>query len=75
MAASTEELRRELLRLTRVIAQIESRPRRELARWASTLRDLHAKRRMVDRVLRHRRFEAAKKIVDFRRWCDGPRAA
>lgn len=72
MREKTDTLRDEISRLTRIISQIESKPRTEWAVWAPTLRDLRAERRSLDRVVRFRNAEAAKKIVDLRRWRDGP---
>jgi hypothetical protein len=72
MPETTDTLRDEISRLDRIIAQIESKPRTEWSVWLPTLRDLRAERRSLNRVLRFRDAEAAKKIVDFRRWRDGP---
>jgi hypothetical protein len=72
MRQTTERLRDEISRLTRIIRQIELKPRAEWAVWATTLRDLRAERRLLDRVIRFRNVEAGKKIVDLRRWRDGP---
>jgi len=72
MRQTTERLRDEVSRLTRIIRQIESKPRAEWTVWAATLRELRAERRSLDRVIRFRYAEAAKKIVDLRRWRDGP---
>jgi hypothetical protein len=72
MRETTDTLRDEISRLTRIITQIESKPRAESAVWAPTLRDLRAERRSLDRVVLFRNAEAAKKIVDLRRWRDGP---
>jgi hypothetical protein len=72
MRETTDTLRDEISRLTRIITQIESKPRAESAVWAPTLRDLRAERRTLDRVIRFRNAEATKKVVDLRRWRDGP---
>jgi hypothetical protein len=72
MPDSTDTLRDEITRLSRIIAQIESKPPAESSVWEPTLRDLRAERRSLDRVVRFRNAEAAKKVVDLRRWRDGP---
>ena len=71
MATKTRHLKTEFLRLNRMIAQIEAKPRRELPLWVATLQDLKAERDRLDTILRARRQEASKKIVDFHRWRDG----
>jgi hypothetical protein len=70
MAGSTAQLRLEIERLNRVIARIEARPRREWRLWAPTLRDLHAERQMLARVVAARRSLVRAKIVELRRWRD-----
>jgi hypothetical protein len=69
--ATTKDLKTEFLRLNRMIAQIEAKPQRELTAWTSTLQDLKAEREHLETILRARRQEASKKIVDFHRWRDG----
>jgi hypothetical protein len=71
MATTTEHLKSEFLRLNRMIAQIETKPQRELTIWSSTLRELRAERDQLQRILHARRQEAGKKVVDFQRWRDG----
>jgi hypothetical protein len=72
MPDTTDTLRDEIVRLSRIIAQIESKPAAEWAVWAPTLRDLRAERRSLDRVIRFRNAEASKKVVELSRWRDGP---
>jgi hypothetical protein len=40
-------------------------------RTAPALEELWARRRALKLLLLNRKVEAAKKVIDFRRWCDG----
>lgn len=71
MVQKTECLVDEISRISRIIARLETKTRDESRIWAATLQDLKAERRILSRVIRIRRAEAAKKIVDFKRWRDG----
>jgi hypothetical protein len=71
MVQKTECLIDEISRISRIIARLERKTRDERRVWAATLQDLRAERRILHRVIRIRRAEAARKIVDFRRWRDG----
>jgi hypothetical protein len=75
MRGTTDEIRTEITRINRVIAQIEAKPRQEWQLWAETLQHLRAERNMLDLVVCNRQLEAKKKIVSLRRWRDGPGAA
>jgi hypothetical protein len=70
MPGPTPQLRAEIQRLSRIIAQIEAKPRDEWRLWFPTLRDLEGERRMLARVVAARRALAAEKIVDLGRWRD-----
>jgi hypothetical protein len=74
MAACTAELRTALARITRAIAEIAAKPRSELRHWQQALRDLETERVRLQRIVLERRVEGRKKVVDFRRWRDGPRS-
>ena len=71
MVGLTVELRGEMARISRMIDEIESKPRDEFPRWAPTLRSLEQERRRLDLMVRHRRQEARKKVVDFTSWRNG----
>jgi hypothetical protein len=70
MPGPTAQLKAEIRRLNRIIAQLEAKPRAEWRLWVPTLRDLESERRMLARVLAARRALAGEKIVDLRRWRD-----
>jgi hypothetical protein len=72
---TTQQIQREIARLNRLIARIESKPHREWAIWSSTLHELIEEREVLGLVISNRQLEASKKIVSFRRWRDGPWAA
>lgn len=69
---TTRQLQQEIARLNRLIARIEAKPQREWPIWASTLHELCEEREVLALVMLNRSVEAAKKIVSFRRWRDGP---
>jgi hypothetical protein len=69
---TTQDLEREITRLDRIIARIESKPHNEWAIWASTLHELMEERETLGLLLLNRRVESGKKVVSFRRWRDGP---
>jgi hypothetical protein len=69
---TTRQLQSEIARLNRLIARIEAKPRHEWAIWSSTLYELREEREVLALVMLNRSVEASKKIVSFRRWCDGP---
>jgi hypothetical protein len=75
MAQRTRDLTSEIARLNRLIARIEAKPRAELPIWSSTLSDLLEERKVLRLLIQHRQIEAAKKIVSFHYWRDGPWAA
>jgi hypothetical protein len=72
MSRTTRQLRIEIARLNRLIARIEAKPGREWNIWSAALHDLMEERELLDMVVFNRRIEAGKKVVSFRRWCDGP---
>jgi hypothetical protein len=73
MPGPTPYLRAEIQRLSRIIAQIEAKPRAEWRLWFPTLRDLESERRMLAQVVAARRGLAGEKIVDLGRWRDPTR--
>jgi hypothetical protein len=72
MTRTTQDLKVEISRLNRLIARIESKPNREWTTWSATLHDLVEERELLGLVVLNRRIEASKRVVSFRRWCDGP---
>jgi hypothetical protein len=70
MALRNEQLRTEIRRLSRVIAQIEAKPEAEWRLWAATLRDLVAERRMLARIIAARCALSQRKVVELGRWRD-----
>jgi hypothetical protein len=75
MARTTQSLKVEISRLSRLIARIEAKPQRGSTVWSSTLNDLVEERELLGLVVLNRRIEASKKVVSFQRWRDGPWAA
>jgi hypothetical protein len=75
MPHRTKDLQAEILRLNRIIAQIEMKPPQERAAWSATLADLHAERATLDRRIALRRREASKPVVDFSVWREDGGAA
>jgi hypothetical protein len=73
MLGPTAQLRAEIERLSRMIAQIERKPRSEWRLWFPTLRDLELERQMLAQVVAARRMLALEKVVDLRRWRDPTR--
>jgi hypothetical protein len=73
MPGPTTQLKAEIQRLDRIIAQIESKPRDQWRLWFPTLRDLEMERRMLSRVVAARRALAAEKVVDLGYWRDPTR--
>ena len=69
---TTRQLQREIGRLNRLIARIETKPQRELPLWASTLHELVEEREVLALVMLNRQVEGSKKVVSFQRWRDGP---
>jgi hypothetical protein len=74
MPHRTKDLQAEILRLNRIIAQIEMKPPQERAAWSTTLADLHAERAALDRRIALRRQEASKPVVDFSIWREDGKA-
>jgi hypothetical protein len=72
MTRTTQDLKVEISRLSRLIARIESKPNGEWPTWSSTLHDLVEERELLGLVVLNRRIEASKRVVSFRRWRDGP---
>lgn len=70
MPGPTPQLKAEIQRLSRIIAQLEAKPRAEWRLWFPTLRDLERERRMLGQILAARRMLAAEKIVDLGHWRD-----
>jgi hypothetical protein len=66
----TAQLRNEIQRLNRIIAEIEAKPRQEGRFWAPTLRDLQSERQMLARIVTARRSMARAKVVELQRWRD-----
>jgi hypothetical protein len=73
MPGPTTQLKAEIQRLDRIIAQIERKPREQWRLWFPTLRDLESERRTLARVLAARRALAAEKVVDLGYWRDPTR--
>ena len=68
MPGPTMQLKAEIQRLDRIIAQIESKPRAEWRLWFPTLRDLESERRTLARSVAARRAIAGEKVVDLDYW-------
>lgn len=70
-AATTAQVRRQIARLDSLIREIERKPDHRQLAWTWMLEDLRDERTALQLLLRTRRVEGAKKIVDLRRWRDG----
>jgi hypothetical protein len=64
--AALESLERQIPRIEAALLRQDSSPN-----LASGLADLWARRRILKLLMLNRRVEAAKRVVDFRRWRDG----
>ncbi len=72
---TTQDLKKEIARLNRVISRIKAKPHKEWAVWSDTLHSLVEERELLGLVVLNRKLEAGKKVVSFQRWRDGPWAA
>jgi hypothetical protein len=72
MPGTTERVRAEIAQIDRLISDIEAKPQEKRMAWTNLLEELREEREVLNLLILNRRVEASKKIVDLRRWRDGP---
>jgi hypothetical protein len=72
MPGTTERVKAEIAQIDRLISDIEAKPRHKRAAWSHLLEELREEREVLNLLILNRRVEASKKVVDLRRWRDGP---
>jgi hypothetical protein len=72
MPATTQKVRQEIAQIDRLIGDIEAKPRDRRLAWSALLEELREERELLSLLILNRRMEATKKVVNLRRWRDGP---
>jgi hypothetical protein len=72
MQGTTERVKAEIAQIDRLIVDIEAKPQDKRMAWSHLLEELREEREVLNLLILNRRVEASKKIVELRRWRDGP---
>jgi hypothetical protein len=72
MPGTTERVKAEIAQIDRLILDIEAKPQDKRLAWGHLLEELREEREVLNLLILNRRVEASKKVVDLRRWRDGP---
>ena len=72
MPSTTDRVKAEIAQIDRLIFDIETKPQEKRVAWSHLLEELREEREVLNLLILNRRVEASKRVVDLRRWRDGP---